>query len=294
MLSSTTLMNLREKLRLPLMLAAPLAVVIVLFLGGLMLGLMQSFGFMPIIGEYEFTTRAYANILTDPRFLDAAVLTLRLSITTTILSSLVAVICALTLRQSLWGKKLVTFVFQLNVPVPHIVGAIAVIFLFSQSGLISRVTYHAGLTQGPADFPALVFDKYLIGVMLVYLWKAVPFTGIILLAVLQSIGEDYEDLACTLGAGRWQRAWYVILPLIIPGLLRALILVFASVFSSFALPFLLGASYPKALAVLAFEYYQNVDLGFRSEAMAMSVIMAVMVTTLVLLYMKLAAYVRAD
>jgi len=287
-------MNWREKLRLPLMLAPALAVIIVLYTGGLAMGLMQSLGYMPVIGEYEFTLRAYTNVLTDPRFLDAAVLTLRLSIATTILSSLMAIFCALTLRQNLWGKKLVTFVFQLNVPMTHIVGAIAVILLLSQSGFVSRLAYLVGLIQEPADFPVLVFDKHGIGIILEYLWKTTAFTGVILLAVLQSIGEDYEDMARTLGASRWQRCWYVILPLIMPGLLRAAILVFSFAFGTFEIPFLLGQTYPMALPVLALKFYHNVDLGFRREAMATSMIMAAMITILVLLYMKLAAYVRAD
>jgi len=283
-----------ESIRVPLMLSGVLAVVLVLFVGGLALGLVQSFGYMPALGGTEFTLQHYVNVLGDNRFLDALVLTTRLSIATTLLTSVLAVVCALALRQPLRGKRLVTFIFQLNIPLPHILGAISAIFLLSQSGLVARTAFRAGLIEGPAGFPALVFDKNLIGVGLIYAWKGVPFVGVILIAVLQSTAADYEDLARTLGAGQWQRLWYVILPLMMPGLLRGAILVFAAVFSSYALPFLLGAAYPKALAVLAFEYYSNVDLGYRNEAMAMSAIMAVLITILTLLYMRLAAYVRRE
>jgi len=282
------------RLRVPLMLSGVLAVVLILFVGGLTLGLSQSFGYLPALGGTEFTLKHYVNVLNDSRFLDALALTTRLSVVTTVLTSVLAVVCALALRQSLRGRRLVSFLFQLNIPLPHILGAISAIFLLSQSGLVARMASQMGLIEGPADFPALVFDKNLIGVGLIYAWKGVPFVGVILLAILQSTAADYEDLARTLGAGQWQRLWYVILPLIMPGLLRGAILVFAAVFSSYALPFLLGASYPKALAVLAFEYYSNVDLGFRNEAMAMGVIMAVLITILTLLYMRLAAYVRRE
>lgn len=282
------------RIRVPLMLSGVLIVVLVLFVGGLLLGLMQSFGYMPALGGTRFTLEHYVNVLGDSRFLDALALTTRLSIVTTLLTAVLAVICALALRQPLKGKRLVTFIFQLNIPLPHILGAISAIFLLSQSGLAARMAFQAGLIEGPADFPALVFDKNLIGVGLIYAWKGVPFIGVILLAVLQSTAADYEDLARTLGASQLQRLWYVVLPLIMPGLLRGAILVFAAVFSSYALPFLLGAAYPKALAVLAFEYYSNVDLGFRNEAMAMSAIMAVLITILTLLYMRLAAYVRRE
>jgi putative spermidine/putrescine transport system permease protein len=276
------------------MLSGALAVIGLLFMGGLALGVMQSFGMEPLAGDYALTLGHYLNVVGDPRFVEALLLTLRVSIATTALMSVLAVVCALVLRQSLWGKKVVTFIFQLNIPIPHVMGAIAAIFLLSRSGLLSRLAFQMGLVEGPAGFPALVYDKNLISVILVYVWKGVSFTGIILLATLQSVGEDYEDLARTLGANRWQRVRYVLLPLIMPGLLRGAILVFAAVFSSYAIPFLLGASHPKALAVLAFEYYTNVDLGFRKEAMAMSTIMAILVAILVWVYMRLAAYVRKE
>jgi len=289
------LLDLREKIQVPIMLAPALAIIIILFMGGLIMGLMQSLGYMPVIDEYDLTLQAYINIFTDPVFLRSLALTCWIGFGTTIFSTALAIICALVLRQSLWAKKFVTFIFQLNVPVPHIVGAIAVIFLFSQSGLLSRLTYFARLTSDPADFPALVFDKYGIGIIIEYLWKATPFTGVILLAVLQSLGEDYEDLARTLGANSWQRFWHVILPLIMPGVLRSSILVFAFAFGAFEVPFLLGQRYPMALPVLAFEYYHDVDLGFRREAMAISMIIAALITILILLYMKLTeTFVRAD
>ena len=294
MLSGLTTSDFYRRLRVPLMLSGALGVIALLFMGGLVLGVMQSFGMEPLAGTYTLTLTHYVNVFTDPRFVDALLLTLKVSIATTVLTSVLAVISALVLRQSLWGKKLVTFIFQLNIPIPHVMGGIAAIFLLSRAGLLARLVYNLGWVQDPAAFPALVYDRNMISVILVYVWKGVSFTGIILLATLQSVGEDYEDLARTLGASRWQRVRFVVLPLIMPGLLRGAILVFAAVFSSYAIPFLVGASYPKALAVLAFEYYTNVDLGFRKEAMAMSTVMAILAAVLVWVYMRLAAYVRGE
>jgi putative spermidine/putrescine transport system permease protein len=277
------------------MLAPVMAVVLLLFMGGLFLGLIQSFGYMPVIGQTDFNLNAYVNIFNDPAFKGALLQTIWISFTSTILSTILAIICALVLRQTLFGKKLTSFIFQLNVPVPHIVGAIAILFLFSQSGMISRITYHLGWTERPSDFPALVFDPLSIGIILEYLWKTVAFTGVILLAVLTSLGENYEDLARSLGANRWQRFWFVILPLIMPGVLRSSILVFAFAFGAFEVPYLLGQKYPPALPVLAYEYYRDVDLGNRQEAMAISMIIAAMITVLILVYMKLVrTYVRSD
>jgi putative spermidine/putrescine transport system permease protein len=285
----------RQRLRIALMLLPALAVIGLLFLGGLGLGLLQSFDYMPLIGRTDFTIQPYLNLLSDGGFLRSLVLTTWVSLASTVLSALLATVCALSLRRDFAGKRIVTFIFQLNIPVPHIVGAIAMMFLFAQSGLLARIAYWMDLIARPADFPALIYDRYGLGIILEYLWKSVPFTGTILLAVLQSVSEDYENVARNLGASRWQRFRYVLLPLMLPGLLRASVLVFAFTFGAFEVPYLLGQTYPAVLPVLAYRSYTDVDLQARPEAMAMSVVISVIVVVLILIYMKLAeTYVRSD
>lgn len=277
----------RERLRVPLLLAPALTVIIVLFLGGLMMGLMQSFGYMPLIGNVDLSLDAYVNVFTDAGFLRSLALTLWVSLSSTALATILAVACALALRREFPGKRVVMFVFQLNIPVPHLVGAIGALFLLSQSGLLARVAYAVGAISEASAFPALVYDKYGASIIFEYVWKALPFTGVIVLANLQSLGQDYENLARTLGANRWQRLRYVILPLISPGLLRASIMVFAFTFGSFEVPYLLGQRFPSVLPVLAYRSYHDVDLNARPEAMAMSMVIAGMISLLVLGYMKL-------
>lgn len=277
----------RERLHIRLLLAPATLVIVVLFIGGLVTGLAQSFGYMPLIGSFDLSLDAYVNVFTDNGFLRSLLLTFWVSLTSTGLATILAVVCALALRRDFPGKRLVMFVFQLNIPVPHLVGAIGTLFLLSQSGLMARVAYAIGAISGAGDFPALVYDKYGIAIIFEYLWKAVPFTGVIVLANLQSLGKDYENIARTLGANWWQRLRYVILPLIAPGLLRASIMVFAFTFGSFEVPFLLGQRFPSVLPVLAYRSYHDVDLNARPEAMAMSIVIAVLIGLLVLGYMKL-------
>jgi len=283
----------RERLRIPLMLSPALAVIVILFMGGLLLGVMQSFGYLPIIGHYEFTLDAYRHIFSREDFYRSLILTGWIGFASTALSTILAIVCALTLRQTFRGKRWVTFIFQLNIPIPHIVGAVGILFLFSQSGFLARLAYMTHLINEQSDFPALVYDRYAIGIILEYLWKTTCFTGVIVLAVLQSVGEDYEDLARTLGANRWQRFRYVVLPLIMPGILSSSVLVFAFTFGAFEIPYLLGQRYPSALPVLAFRNYTDVDLNARPDAMAMSVFIAVLITVLIFIYMKVTrAYLR--
>jgi putative spermidine/putrescine transport system permease protein len=270
------------------MLAPALTVIGVLFMGGLGLALMQSFGYLPFIGRTELSLQAYRHIFSQEAFYRSLWLTCWISLAATALSTLLAIVSALALRRLAQGQRWLSFIFQLNIPIPHLVGAIGILFLFSQSGWLARLAYLARLINEPADFPALVYDPYAIGIILEYVWKETCFIGVILLAVLQALGEDYEDVARTLGANRWQRFRYVLLPLLRRGILSTSVLVFAFSFGAFEVPLLLGQRYPSALPVLAYRYYTDADLNARAEAMALNVIITVTITGLVFIYLKLA------
>ncbi|MDE2818866.1 MAG: ABC transporter permease subunit [Chloroflexota bacterium] len=280
-----------ERWRIPIMLAPTMAVIILLFIGGLTYGTLVSLGWQPIIGRTEISLQAYQNIIFSEQyasvFWQGLLLTIWVSFASTFLSAVLALATALLLRRSFFGKRLATFLYQLNLPVPHVVAAIGILFLFSQSGLISRAGAQIGIFGYPSDFPVLVRDKYGIGIILSFVWKEVPFVGVIVLAVLQSLGVDYEDLARSLGANRWQRFRYVILPLVMPGLLSGSILVFAFTFGSFEVPAILGVRFPRTLTVTAVRFFRNPDLNARTEGMAISIIISIIVFFLVLGYMWL-------
>ena len=281
-----------ERWRIPIMLAPTLIIIVVLFVGGLGYGFVQSLGWQPIIGRYEVNLDAYQSVMFSERysnqFWNGLLLTFWVSFATTFLSAVIAVILAMALRETFFGKRLSVFLFQLNLPIPHVVAAIGIAFVFSQSGLGARFAAEMGWIEFPKDFPVLIRDKWGIGIILAYLWKEIPFVGIIVLAILQSLGEDYEELARSLGANRWQRFRYVILPLIMPGLLSVSIIVFAFIFGAYEVPKLLGVRYPEMLPVMTLEFFQNPDLNARSEGMALSIIITVIVLALVMLYMWIA------
>ncbi len=284
-------MGLWERWRIPIMLAPTMAVILFLFIGGLSYGTLVSLGWQPIIGRTEISLQAYQNIIFSEQyaavFWQGLLLTLWVSFGSTFLSAVLALATALLLRRSFFGKRFATFLYQLNLPVPHVVAAIGILFLFSQSGLISRTGAQLGVFGGPSDFPVVVKDKFGIGIILSFVWKEVPFVGVIVLAVLQSLGVDYEDLARSLGANRWQRFRYVILPLVMPGLLSGSILVFAFSFGSYEVPAILGVRFPRTLSVTAVRFFRNPDLNSRTEGMAISIIISIIVFFLVLGYMWL-------
>lgn len=283
-------LRLMEKLQVPLMLLPALTVLTALFAGGMVIGVGQSLGYMPVIGLNDFTLQHYADVLTDRNFLQSLWLTFRLAFVTTLLAVMFSVAFALVLRRAFRGSQLTTFVYQIPLPVPHLVAAAGIVLLVTQSGLISRGFATAGLISEPAQFPVLVFDRPGIAIILSYLWKEIPFIGLVVLAILKGVGPQYEELAQTLGANAWQRFWYVLLPLMLPALLSTSIIVFAFTFASYEIPLLLGVRFPTTLPVLAFRLYQDPDLALRPQAMAISVVLAVVALVLLVAYRRLVRY----
>ncbi|TAG19493.1 MAG: ABC transporter permease subunit, partial [Rhodobacterales bacterium] len=190
----------------------------------------------------------------------------------------------LLLRQTFPGRRLIGFLVQANLTVPHVVGAVGMAYLVSQSGVFARLAHAGGLIEAPGQFPALTQDPFAIGIILLYVWKEVPFITLILLANLQSIGADHEATARSLGASPWQAFRHVTLPMLRSGLLAASALVFAFAFGAYEIPLLLGASAPKALPVLAWQSYTNVDLASRPEAAAMAIIIALIGLAMLMAY----------
>lgn len=285
-----TLQRVKEGLKIPLMLGPAVLIIVLLFGGGLLVGFGQSLGYFPAIGLTDFTFDHYRSVLTDSNFLRSLWLTFRIAFVATLLSSVLAVGFALVLRQKFGGSRFATFLFQIPIPVPHLVAASGIILLVTQSGLIARFGAAAGLMEVPADFPALVFDKAGIAIILTFLWKEVPFVGLVVLAILQSVGPQYEEQARTLGANARQRFFNVLLPLIMPGIMSTSIIIFAFTFANYEIPLLLGVRFPTTLPVVAFRQYQDPDLGLRPEAMAISIVLAFVALLLLVAYRRLARY----
>jgi len=275
-----------DRIKIALLLTPALSIIVVLFGGGLLVGLLRSFNYMPVIGLVEPNLDAYISLFTDLDFYASFLLTFYIAFVSTVISAVLAIGAALLLRRKFAGRAVLNFLFQLNLTVPHLVGAIGILYLFSQSGSFARLAAEWGMIAKPADFPALVFDPYAIGIILQYVWKEVPFIGVIVLANMQTIGEDYESVARSLGASRWQSFRHVLLPLLLPGVLSASIIVFAFTFGAYEIPALLGANHPAALPVLAYRKYTDVDLAARPEAMAMAIVIAVLSTLMIYFYMR--------
>lgn len=274
------------RLKIALLLAPALVVIGVLFAGGLVVAFVQSLGYVPAIGMTDLTLDAYREILSDEDFFDSLVLTLYVSGVSTGVATVLAVVAALALRRS--SGRVSAVVFQLPITIPHLVAAVGIALVVGQTGLGARLAALLGLIGEPGDFPALLYDEYSIGIILTYVWKEVPFIALVVLASLRGVASELEDVARTLGAGAWQRFWYVVFPVISPSVVAASLLVFAFTFGAFEVPYLLGKSYPTILPVMAYNEYRDIDLSARPTAMAINVLIALITGAVAALYLRLA------
>ena len=277
-----------DRTRILLLLTPALTLLGGLFLAALGLTLLRSFRYMPALGLTDPDLAAYTAILTSPGFLQSLGLSLWIATASTLISAVLALLSALLLRQAFPGRGTIRFLFQLNLTVPHVVGAIGILYLFSQSGSFARLAFATGLISGPQDFPALTQDPFAIGIILQYVWKEVPFIGLILLAKLQTIGSEPEATARTLGASSWQAFRHVLLPLLAPGLAAACALVFAFAFGAYEIPLILGTHAPQALPVLAWHSFTDTDLATRPQAYAMAITVAGIGLAMLAVYARLA------
>jgi putative spermidine/putrescine transport system permease protein len=274
------------RLKIALLLAPALLVIGVLFSGGLVAALVQSLGYLPAIGQTEVSFEAYRRVLGDEGFLDSLLLTLYVAGASTGISTVLAVLGALALRRS--SGRVSAVVFQLPITIPHLVAAVGIALVVSQTGLGARLAAALGLIGEPREFPALLYDPYSIGIILTYVWKEMPFIALVVLAALRGVAGELEEVARTLGANAWQRFWYVVFPVISPGIIAASLIVFAFTFGAFEVPYLLGKSYPTILPVMAYNEYRDLDLASRPAAMAINVLIALITAVIAAAYLRLA------
>jgi len=272
------------RLALVFLLAPSLAVVTVLFGGGLFLGFMQSLGYLGAVGvEPLLTLVHFRSVLSDPDFFASLGLTFYVAFTSTLIAAVISVVMALLMTAFAATRRVVDFIFQIPLTVPHLVIATAVVFLLAPTGLLSRALQAAGLIETSGQFPLLVNDPWAIGIITTYVWKEVPFITLMILAVLKNLGIELLEVGRTLNAGRWQRFRYIILPTIFPSLGAACLIVFAFAFGAFEVPYLLGQTYPMTLPVRAYRSYSDVDLMDRPEGIATGLIIAAVIVVCIVL-----------
>lgn len=258
----------------PYLMIAPVMIVIVcVFIGGLTMGVMQSLGHFPAIGMTNFTIKYYCQVLCDTNFMSSLIFSLKTAFISSIIALTIGLLLAYLLLKSNASDKIAGIIYRLPIIVPHSIAAFMIIALFAQSGLLSRLLYNFGMISEISDMPSFLFDKNGIGVIFAYVWKATPFIAMVVYNILKSVCNRLDEVSRNLGASEWQTFKYIILPLIAPSLVSNFIIIFTFSFGAFEIPYLLGATSPRALPIFAYIEYNNPSLSHRPYAMAINMIL---------------------
>ncbi len=137
---------------------------------------------------------------------------------------------ALLLNEALWFKRLIRGAVLLPWVIPTALSTLGWWWMFNS--LYSVVNW-TGIAMGLLDPPGpnWLGQKYyaMAAVVLVNIWRGLPFFAITILAGLVAIPKDLYEAAETDGAGAGRRFWYVTLPLLKPVL--AIVVLFSTIFT---------------------------------------------------------------
>jgi putative spermidine/putrescine transport system permease protein len=122
------------------------------------------------------------------------------------------------------------------------------------------------------------------GIILVYLWREIPFIAFCTITIMAHIGDSYGEAAASLGASPLRTFFSVTLPLCKSAIFRASMVVFCYVFGSYEVAALLGPNTPRALPVLAYYKFKMVDITNRCNAMALDGIIVAVCLTVAIIY----------
>lgn len=258
----------------PYYLLLPFILLMSLFLMGLCTGITQSFGVIPVFGLTKPTVRYYIEILTYKDLVASIVYSLKIAMVSSIFAIILGSIICLFLvyreRDNKDEMSITERILKLPVITPHVVTAVFAINLFSNNGQLARLFFHLGMIQNQNQFPTLIHDRQGIGIVLAYVWKEAPFIVFFVLSLMKNINGKLGEVARNLGANEIQTMWRVTLPLCKESILSAWMIIFVFAFGGYELPFLLGATWPRALPVLAYQEFTTPDLQHRPYAMAIN------------------------
>ena len=244
--------------------------------------LVQSLGLIPAFGLTEPTIEYYRQVLASETFLGSLGVSLKIAVFSAVLATVLGVlVCA-----ALVGcrKNGIVHVVRLPILVPHTVVALFVITICSQTGLIARGAAALGIIADSAEFSQLLFADSYAGVILAYLWKEIPFVAYFVLALMSGISGTLGEAAENLGASPLKGFFYITLPLSVPAISKAFLIIFIFAFGGYELPLILGATVPKALPVQAYLSYMDPNLLNRPYAMAMNGVILMLSMTIAALY----------
>ncbi|MCP4203683.1 MAG: iron ABC transporter permease [bacterium] len=136
------------------------------------------------------------------------------------------------------GRSILGGLVALPVALPPLVGVLAFLFLYGESGFLTRsVQFTLGLDAPPWRLRGAG------AILLVHAYSMYVYFYLFTRAALTRLDPSMEEAAASLGAGRFRRLRRVVLPLLRPALAGAALLTFMTSLSSFSAPYIFGGGF---------------------------------------------------
>ena len=210
------------------------------------------------------TTRWYSAAWREFQLTEVLLVTFEIVFLVTLLSGLIGVTTAYALaRREFLGKRIVTLLFLLPLLVPPLTYGIPLATLLYQTGL------------GGSFW----------GVVIINLVPSIPFVVLVMIPFIEQIDPRIEAAARVFGAGTGSLFLRILLPLLLPGMLAALLLVLVRTIAMFELTFLVAG--PTSQTLVVSLYYAVFASGVRASQSIDAMAVVYMVTTLFWLLLAL-------
>jgi putative spermidine/putrescine transport system permease protein len=211
-----------------------------------------------------YTTNWYVAAWKEFQLGDILWVTVEVVLAVVVFSILLGVPAAYALaRREFAGKRLVMLLFVLPLIIPPITYGIPLATVMYQM--------HLGGT--------------LPGVILANLIPALPFVILVMTPFIEQVDPTLESAARVFGAGTLRIFWYVLAPLLLPGMLAAALLVLVRTIAMFELTFLTAGADSQTLVVAL--YYAVFAAGVRAPQSVDAMAIVYMAVTLVWLLIAL-------
>ncbi len=189
--------------------------------------------------EGLITLDHYREFFRTPAELRALWASIWISIATVVLAALVGVPLAfLFTRYEFPGRRVLGALAALPVLLPPLVGVIAILFLYGESGIATR------LVQSALDLDRPPWRLRGAGAILaVHAYSMYVYFYLFTLAGLARLDHSLVEAAASLGSSWIRTLRRVTLPLLTPTLVGAALLTFMTSMASFSAPYVLGGGY---------------------------------------------------
>lgn len=223
--------NWRNELFAWLLMLSGLGTILLLMGSTFYVVIVQSLGWFNLEGDSHFSLEYWRNMLQDEVLQSALFYSVKVSLLGAFGSVIFAYPLALWLRKPMAGKEGIIAVLRAPMFIPGLVAAFLFVNIVAYHGIINELLLALGIISEPLRMQN---DDFGWGVVILQIWKNLPFALILVGGAVNAIRNDVLDAASNLGASRWRSFTGVVVPLTLPAVQVTLILVFIGALGDFA------------------------------------------------------------